>query len=64
MKLNKKPRRNMENICKFVKSNKSVENINIINFGYEKNPILSNHLSLLPVILYVLLSPETVYCIL
>lgn len=54
----------MENICKFVKSNKSVENINIINFGYEKNPILSNHLSLLPVILYVLLSPETVYCIL
>ena len=54
----------MENICKFVKSNKSVENINIINFVYEKNPILSNHLSLLPVILYVLLSPKTVYCIL
>lgn len=26
----------MENICKFVKTNKSVENINIINFVYEK----------------------------
>lgn len=54
----------MENICKFVKTNKSVENINIINFVYEKNPILSNHLSLLPAILYILLSPETACCIL